>query len=251
MGLDAEHGCLVRVAIAALLILCAAPTLGAAQPATPVAANIARAISDPDRPPLDVFRDDRRKPAETLAFAGVTEGMAVAELIPGNGYYTRILSRAVGPRGRVYTVPFGEPRASLSATLAKDPAYANIKLAGGAAGTVTVPEPVDLVWTVQNYHDVRQLADAVNKAVFDALKPGGAYLIVDHAAAAGAGAESVALHRIDEAVVRRQVEAAGFVLEAEGQFLRNPADPRTGQIMERGLNRATDQFVLRFRKPVS
>jgi len=235
----------VKAALAALALLIATPAV--AQPA--VAPNIARSVADPARPPLDVFRDDRRKPAETLAFAGVRDGMKVAELIPGNGYYTRILSKAVGPTGKVYTVPFGEPRSPLSAALAKDPAYSNIQLAAGAAGSIAVPEPVDMVWTVQNYHDVRQLAGPVNKAVFAALKPGGVYLIVDHSAKTGAGDETVALHRIDEAVVKQQVLAAGFVLEAEGEFLRNPADPRTVQIMDRSLNRATDQFVLRFRKP--
>lgn len=240
----------MRGPLAAFAALCAVPAGAAlAQPA--VAPNIAAAVADTARPPLDVFRDERRKPAETLAFAGVRQGMKVAELIPGNGYYTRILSKAVGPGGKVYTIPFGEPRAPLSTALAKDPAYSNIQLAAGAPGTVPVPEPVDLVWTVQNYHDVRQLAGPVNKAIFNALKPGGVYLIVDHSAKAGAGDETIALHRIDEAVVKQQVQAAGFVLEAEGQFLRNPADSRTGQIMERGLNRATDQFVLRFRKPAS
>lgn len=238
----------MRVLFALLTLLCAAPA-AVAQPA--ITPSIAAAVADAARPPLDVFRDDRRKPAETLAFAGVREGMKVAELIPGNGYYTRILAKAVGPGGKIYTIPFGEPRAPLSAALAKDPAYGNIQFSPAPAGSVSVPEPVDMVWTVQNYHDVRQLAGPVNKAVFAALKPGGVYLIVDHAAKAGAGDETIALHRIDEAVVKQQVLAAGFVLEAEGQFLRNPADNRTGQIMERGLNRATDQFVLRFRKPVS
>jgi len=240
----------VRVFLAVLAILCASPAVVAvAQPA--IAPNVAAAVADPARPPLDVFRDDRRKPAETLAFAGVGPGMKIAELIPGNGYYTRILAKAVGSTGKVYTIPFGEPRAPLSAALAKDPAYGNIQFSPAAAGSISVPEPVDMVWTVQNYHDVRQLAGPVNKAVFAALKPGGVYLIVDHSAKAGAGDATVALHRIDEAVVKQQVLSAGFVLEAEGQFLRNPADPRTGQIMERGLNRATDQFVLRFRKPAS
>ncbi|RYG32458.1 MAG: methyltransferase, partial [Burkholderiales bacterium] len=145
-----------------------------------IPANVAAAVSDNARPELDQFRDGRRKPAETLAFAGVTEGMTIAELIPGNGYYTRILARAVGPSGKVYTAPFGEPRAGLSTALSKDAAYTNIVLLTGAPGSVPVPAPVDMVWTSQNYHDVRQLAGPVNKAVFNALKPGGVYFIVDH-----------------------------------------------------------------------
>jgi predicted methyltransferase len=223
---------------------------GVAAAQTP-APYILSAVSDSSRPALDKFRDDRRKPAETLAFAGVAPGMIIAELIPGNGYYTRILAKAVGPTGKVFTVPFGEPRAANSAALAKDPAYPNVQLLGGPPGSINVPAPVDMVWTTQNYHDVRALAGPINKAVFAALKPGGVYFIVDHAAKAGAGEESVALHRIDEAVVKRDVLAAGFVLEAEGDFLRNPKDDHTKQVMERDLNRATDQFVLRFRKPAN
>jgi predicted methyltransferase len=231
--------------IAALALSCAATA--AAQTAIPP--NIAAAVADVARPPLDKFRDDRRKPAETIAFAGVKEGMKIAELIPGNGYYTRILSRAVGPNGKVYTFPGGEPRTPVSAALAKDPAYSNIQYVQGSFATLPVPEPVDLVWTSQNYHDMRAQAAAVNKAAFNALKPGGIYLILDHSAKAGAREETVALHRIDEEVVKSDVLAAGFVLEAQGDFLRNPKDDRTRQVMERDLNRQTDQFVLRFRKP--
>lgn len=216
---------------------------------TPVPANIAAAVEDSNRPDLDQFRDDRRKPAETLAFAQVSEGMTIAEMIPGNGYYTRILAKAVGPEGKIYTFPGSEPRGPLSAALSKDPAYGNIEMIRGRFGALDVPEPVDLVWTSQNYHDVRTMADAVNQAAFDALKPGGIYFIVDHAANLGAGDETIALHRIDENIVKQQVLDAGFVLEAEGDFLRNPDDDRTRQIMERDLNRKTDQFVLRFRKP--
>lgn len=211
--------------------------------------NIEAAIADPERPDLDQFRDDRRKPAETLAFAGVTEGMTIAEMIPGNGYYTRILAKAVGPEGKVYTFPGSEPRTPLSAALANYPAYGNIEMIRGPFGVLDVPEPVDLVWTSQNYHDVRAQADAVNAAAFEALKPGGIYFILDHAAVEGGGKETIALHRIDENIVKADVLAAGFVLEAEGDFLRNPADDRTRQVMERDLNRKTDQFVLRFRKP--
>ena len=211
--------------------------------------NITAAIADAARPALDKFRDDRRKPADTLNFAGIKEGMKVAELIPGNGYYSRILAKAVGSSGKLYTVPFTEPRAPLSAALAKDPAYGNIQLVAGTPASLALPEPVDLVWTTQNYHDVRRFAPALNKAIFAALKPGGIYFIVDHAAKEGARDETVALHRIDEAVVKQEVLNAGFVLDGEGSFLRNPSDDRSQQVMERNLNRATDQFVLRFRKP--
>ncbi len=220
-----------------------------AQPMKP-SPLIAAAVADPARPAKDRFRDDRRKPAETLAFAQIRSSEEVAELIPGNGYYTRLLSKAVGPSGKVYTLPFGEPRAAQSRALAADPAYGNVTLVAASPTNLGLPHPVDLVWTTQNYHDIRAGRAMLNKAVFAALKPGGVYFIVDHSAKPGSGEDVLlSLHRIDEDVVRREVEAAGFVLEAEGDFLHNPKDDRTRMVFDRELNRDTDQFVLRFRKP--
>ena len=211
---------------------------------------IAAAVADPARPAKDRFRDDRRKPAQTLAFAGIAPGETVAELIPGNGYYTRLLSKAVGPNGKVYTLPFGEPRAAQSRALAVDPTYGNVTLVNASPASLNLPQPVDLVWTTQNYHDIRAGRGMLNKAVFAALKPGGVYFIVDHSAKPGSGDDVLlSLHRIDEDVVKREVEAVGFVLEAEADFLHNPKDDRTKMVFDRELNRDTDQFVLRFRKP--
>ena len=225
---------------------------GAVRAEVKVSPAIAAAVADKARPGIDTYRDDRRKPAETVAFAGVSPGMTVAELIPGNGYYTRILSKTVGAKGRVLTVPFSEPRAAFSKAIAADPAYANVTLITGAPLSISVPAPVDMVWTTQNYHDVRQGRAILNKAVFDALKPGGTYFIVDHSAVVGAD-EGVllSLHRIDEAVVKREVLAAGFVLEAESDLLRNPADKRGQMVFDRDVNRNTDQFVLKFKKPAA
>lgn len=218
--------------------------------AEPIPRAVTAAVADSGRPALDRYRDGRRKPAETVAFAGVAPGMTVAELIPGNGYYTRILSKTVGSSGKVFTLPFTEPRAVMSRALAADPAYGNITLVNGSPLNLGLPAPVDVVWTSQNYHDVRQGRAVLNKAVFDALKPGGVYFIVDHAAAAGAGEDVLlSLHRIDEDVVKREVLAAGFVLEAESPLLRNPADDRKRMVFDREVDRNTDQFVLKFRKP--
>jgi predicted methyltransferase len=234
--------------LAAVLTLALIAPAVRAQPPSAYAAVIA----DSHRPAKDVFRDGRRKPAETLAFAGIKPGMKVAELIPGNGYYTRLLSRAVGPTGKVYTIPFNEPRASQSKAIAEDAAYTNVALVQGSPAGLNTPEPVDLVWTSQNYHDIRAGRAVLNKEVFNALKPGGVYFIVDHAAKPGSGEEVLlSLHRIDEDIVKREVLAAGFVLEAEGDFLRNPKDDRSKMVFDRELNRDTDQFVLRFRKPAA
>lgn len=237
---------------AAVVALVVGLSAAAAQAPTPTPAAYAAAIADAARPAKDKFRDERRKPALTLAFAQVRPGMKIAELIPGNGYYTRLLSRAVGPSGRIYTIPFGEPRAGLSKALSEDRAYGNITLVAGSPARLSTPEPVDLVWTTQNYHDIRAGRGLLNRAVFEALKPGGAYVVIDHAAKRGAGEEVLlTLHRIDEDVVKREVQAAGFTLEAEGEFLHNARDDRGKMVFERELNRDTDQFALRFRKPLS
>ena len=231
----------------------AAPMAFAQAPAPKPSPAIVAAVADPARPAKDRFRDDRRKPAETLAFAGVAPGQKVAELIPGNGYYSRLISKAIGPSGKLYTLPFGEPRAAQSKALAADPAYKNVTMVVGATPvSLGLPDAVDIVWTTQNYHDVRAGRAQLNKAAFAALKPGGTYFIVDHAAKPGAGDEVLlTLHRIDEDTVKREVLAAGFVLDGEGQFLRNAKDDRTKLVFDRELNRDTDQFVLRFKKPAA
>jgi len=235
-------------ALAIALALLASTAIAHTEP--PASAAIAAAVADPGRPATDRFRDGRRKPAETLAFAGVHSGESVAELIPGNGYYSRLLSKAVGPNGHLYTLPFTEPRVAASRAIAADPNYKNVTLVAGLPGALGLPDKFDLVWTTQNYHDIRAGRAQLNKAVFDALKPGGTYFIVDHAARPGAGdGVLLSLHRIDEDVVKKEVLAAGFVLDGEGEFLRNPKDDRSKMVFDRELNRDTDQFVLRFKKP--
>jgi predicted methyltransferase len=214
---------------------------------------IAAAVASPDRPEADKARDADRKPAELLAFAGVRPGMKVVELAPGGGYFTRLLSLTVGDRGYVYTSTL-RPSPAVTAWAQSHP---NVSLAKVAPGESLAPEPVDLVWTTQNYHDFknqqRQGSDAAaltNRAAFAALKPGGVYLINDHQAATGAGAtQTSTLHRIEDAQVIREVEAAGFKLDARSDILRHPADDHTQKVFDTGVRGKTDQFVLRFRKP--
>lgn len=210
-------------------------------------------LSDAGRPDADRLRDADRKPAEMIAFAGVRPGQKIAELSPGGGYYTRILSGVVGSSGRVYAVGF---RAS-PALEALGTSLPNVTPVVAQPGTIPAPEPVDLVWTTQNYHDFknakvgeRDAAAALNEAAFRALKPGGIYLISDHATAAGAGAsQTSSLHRIDPALVRREVEAAGFRFDGSSDILHYTSDDHTLRVQESGVRGRTDQFVLRFRKP--
>lgn len=221
---------------------------------------ITAAVADTNRPQADRDRDAQRHPAEMLAFAQVQPGQQIADLIPGGGYFTRLFSSVAGPQGHVYGVISPQQAANTQNpppinALAADPSYANVSALVSPFTDLPAPQPLDLVWTAQNYHDLHLArfnldVAAVNRAIFNALKPGGLYVIVDHSAVAGADL-SVAdtLHRIDQAIVRREVEAAGFVYEGELDVLRNPADARTVNVFEPSIRGNTDQFVMRFRKP--
>ncbi|MEA3062346.1 MAG: hypothetical protein QOJ94_2127 [Sphingomonadales bacterium] len=235
-------------------ILAALAALAAGAATAKPRIDFAPILADPIRPDSDRVRDADRKPAEVVAFSGVRPSDKVAELAPGGGYFTRILSGAVGPGGIVYAVS----RQATPALQAIAAARPNVKLAVGPTGTIPVPEPVDVVWTTLNYHDFKNVkldggsdaALAVDAAAFKALKPGGIYFIVDHEAGKGVGASVTStLHRIESALVKREVEAAGFRLEAESPLLRHPADDHSQKVQETGIRGKTDQFVLRFRKP--
>jgi len=233
--------------VAAVTMLAATPVVAANAPA------LAALLASPARPEADKVRDADRKPAEVLAFAGIRPGQKIAELAPGGGYFTRLLSAAVGPSGYVYT--FASRPSPAIAEIAR--ASGNVSVGVGKAGDALAPEPVDVVWTTQNYHDFKNAkvgeedaAAVYNKAAFAALKPGGIYLISDHQTAKGVGAtQTSSLHRIEDAVVIREVEAAGFKLEARSEILRHPADDHTLRVIESGIRGKTDQFLLRFRKP--
>jgi predicted methyltransferase len=240
-----------HIGIGAALVA-AAPLIAATKPAP---APYAQAVGDPARPATDRERDADRKPAEMLAFAGVKPGMKVAELAPGGGYFTRLLSDSVGPDGKVYAVST-RPLPWLDAWNAD---HHNVVLQSSPLPAPLAPEPVDLVWTTQNYHDFKNRpADAsgkdgaaqYNAAAFAALKPGGVYLVSDHQGAPGTAAtQTGTLHRIEDAVVIREVEAAGFKLAGRSDVLRHPADDHTAKVFETGVRGKTDQFVLRFVKP--
>jgi predicted methyltransferase len=189
---------------AAGLLLLGVPVIAATQIAP---AGFSAALASTERPEADKARDADRKPAEMLAFAGVRPGMKVLELAPGGGYYTRLLSLAVGAGGHVYASSTRDAPA-VGAWAATHP---NVTLQVAPAGQASAPEPVDLVWTTQNYHDFKNTkvgesdaAAATNAAAFAALKPGGIYLINDHQGAPGSGATQTAtLHRIEDAAVNR------------------------------------------------
>jgi predicted methyltransferase len=211
---------------------------------------IKAAIDDANRPLADKAADAARKPAETLGLAGAARGMKAAELFPGGNYYSRLLSKVAGPTGKVWLIPWQEPQTGRSRNLAADPAYRNLIFVDGSLIGFRAGEPLDLVFTVQNYHDIgTPQRGQANQVVFKALKPGGVYLIVDHSAVDGSGYDGLLMHRIDEALVIKEVTEAGFVLAGSSQALRNPNDDRHSNVFAPSIRGRTDQFMLRFVKP--
>jgi predicted methyltransferase len=241
---------LVAVAVAGAAVAAGAP------------AYLTAALGDQKRPPADSSRDVARHPAELLALGEVRPGQKVADFMMGGGYFTRILSPAVGEKGHVYAYQSAEFigfRAAYGTDQTKVVAdYSNVTPLTAPVASAGLPDGLDLVLTVQNYHDLHLnrfpagTADAANKEIFKALKPGGIYLIVDHAAAPGTPTDDAAnkLHRIDEAVVKTEVEAAGFKLVTEDdKLLADPNDPHDKSVFDPSIRGKTDQFVLKFRKP--
>jgi len=224
-----------------------------------VGTAIAADATAASRPEADTARDADRKPQEMVTFAKIKPGQVVIDFMPGRGYFTRVFSDAVGAKGSVYAVV---PQSVIDRykdrprppPVSGEPGRGNVKEAIATGANLNVPVKADLVWTSQNYHDIRIGGEAaaadLNKAAFDALKPGGYYVVLDHSAVAGLDDEGMRkLHRIDEALVKKEVLAAGFKLDAESDALRHPADTRTTGVFDGAVRGKTDQFILRFRKP--
>lgn len=241
-----------------ILFVCTADAL-----ADDIPPGIAAAISDPRRPAEQVRYDTDRRPDIVIAFARVKPGDRVADFMPGNGYFTRILSDVVGPAGRVYAFNPAEQIANCppneiagSLAIAHDPSYANVLLLTAPLAKFSIQEKLDLIWTAQNYHDLHDSflgpanVAALNKAFFHALKPGGVFLVIDHVAETGSGLrDTETLHRIDPLRLRNEIEAAGFVFESQSAVLRNPNDDHSRSVFDPLVRGRTDQVVFRFRRP--
>jgi len=246
----------------AALVAAACQAMPAAEPApTASSAHIVAAVADAARPAADTARDADRKPAEMIAFGEVSPGDKVGELIPGGGYMTRILSKAVGASGKIYVFAGAPvqregqppPAAPIAAITADAANYGNVQVILTNFATIPAPEPLDLVWTSQNYHDMHNPGrnldiNAANKAALGALKPGGLYVVLDHQSAKGVDFDAQK-HRIDMAKVKAEVLAAGFEFVAESQLLDNPADDGSKGVFDPAIRGKTDQFILKFRKP--
>lgn len=245
------------------LALIVAASLAAAAPMAAVAQTApdayAAALASPIRTAADVARDEARHAADTLAFAEVAPGQQIGDMIMGGGYFTRLFSAAVGPEGHVTAwqpAEFIGFQASYGEAMAAAAALDNADAIGSPIGAPEWPEGLDLIFTAQNYHDLHlknfaaDTAARINAAAFKALKPGGLYVIIDHDAMARSGLEAPdALHRIDIEQVKREVEAAGFVLDGSSDVLERADDPRTANVYDPSIRGHTSQFMLRFRKP--
>lgn len=313
---------LSRFAAAGLLsAVFAAPVFAAS--ATP--GYVQAAIDHPARPPWEVQMDAARKPAEVLAFAQVKPGGRISEMVPGSGYYTRMLSKLAGPQGKVYAmVPDGggggryarqaqrdgKPPSAIPADKATAcsrgcypagmgpymipmdhmiaimniPEYGNVTTLWAnlkddiervdpkqamLKASYPLPEQADAVFSSGGYSALHAKSAQINSVgsgmidapldmkaldieILKALKPGGVFVIADYASAKGAGFGVVdSLGRVDEDAVKAEILAAGFVLDGESKALANSADDHTKRADDTALGGKPDQFLLRFKKPLS
>lgn len=241
-----------------LAVLVLASVMPAAS-AADVPAYVAAAVADKDRPKDDTDRDADRHPAEIMTLAGVKPGDRVVDVGPGRtGYYTKIMSRIVSSGGKV--IMFNPTWVAEKFPTAKDaPAallkagYANVEGSIQPMAEIKFDQPVDVIFVSQLYHDqIWQKVDVakMNASVFAALKPGGVYFVIDHVGPGVTTVEQIdKVHRIDPALVKQQVLAAGFKLEAESDVLKNSADAHTLNVFDPAIRGKTDQFVFKFVKP--
>lgn len=245
-----------RVLATSLVWLVAAPAWGDHHEGTSLEAR----LQSNERPAEDRARDAGRKPAQVIAFLGIEPGMTVVDLIAAGGYYTEVLSLAVGPQGKVYSQNNAYVLEIRDG--ANDKALTQ-RLAGGRLPNVErvdrevaelglAPDSLDAALTALNFHDIYNgrgpdAAAAWLAAVYRVLKPGGLLGLVDHDG--NAGNDNAELHRVEKQIAVAAAQAAGFVVEAEGEMLRNPSDDRTRNVFAPGLRGHTDRFVLLLRKP--
>jgi predicted methyltransferase len=265
---------ILRLAGLGLLLFCGAcsepsesppPAAAAAPQAAAPRVDYRAALAAPGRLASDFEQDARRKPAEVLEFFGVQAGMTALDLFSGDGYYTELLAHIVGPTGRVVahnnSAYLSGLEDELAARYGDSQRLANVeRLAAEGDALELEPARFDFVLLSNVYHDVYYV-DAANgwpaidgrrllAELFAGMKPGATLGLIDHAAAAGSPAETGGtLHRIDPELVKRDFSAAGFVLDAESDLLRNPADDHSKGVFDPAVRGQTDRFMLRFRRP--
>jgi predicted methyltransferase len=253
------------LALALALALVASLAAGCGKAQAPRAFSqdaLDRALADPARKTQADAADARRKTGALIRLAGIIPGDKVLDLIPGSGYGTRNFSKIVGPDGKVYAVwPNAYAREAMGNVgdlrkLSADSYYGNVVTQVQPSTTLTAPEPLDVVWTSQNFHDYpdefmgKGDPSSLARDAFKILKPGGTFMVIDHMAKPGRGlADTDTLHRIDPAAVRKIVEGVGFRFAGESKVLNNPADPLDIPVFDKSIRGHTSQFVYKFVKP--
>jgi predicted methyltransferase len=243
----------IGTALAAVALL-TAPRVHAQDVTSP---DYAAIVAAPDRSDADRQADKRREPAKMLAFAGVKPGMTILDMEANAGYSTELLARTVGPSGKVYAQDSGEVIAQHVKDKfdirAKKPEMQNVVHVIRNYDDPIPPDVanLDMITFFFAYHDITYMPvdrTAMDKKMFAALKPGGILVIADHSAKPGDGTNvAKTLHRIEEGTLKQEIEAAGFKLVAEGDFLHHPDDPRDIPIFKAPV--PIDEFVLKYQKP--
>jgi len=249
--------------VPAVVLLCSFVGLVTAAEVTNSQA-VDKAVAATERLESDHTRDVTSKPAAVLEFFGLEPGMVVIDLFGGGGYYTELAARVVGETGKVYFhnnkayIPFVEQE--LGARFADDRLEEVVRLVS-ETDQLGLPEAsADMVLMIMCYHDLYFVdkswpeidREHFWEQVYATLKPNGTLAVVDHVAEAGTGSTAVqTLHRIDKDYAKTDIEAAGFVFEAESQVLYNPDDDHTLSVFDPQIRRKTDRFVYRFKKPGS
>lgn len=249
----------MMTALAAVLVMAAAPAAGMAAPA-----EIAAAVSASGRPADAVKLDEGRRPAEVLQFLGLEKGDHALDLFSGGGYYAELMARAVGPEGSVFAWEpenflDDEGRKKWGELQARAP---NTRMVASSAADMQLePNSFDFTMLHLNYHDTywesaqykfpRMDPDAFLAKLFAATKPGGVVGVIDHVAAPGGDTRAVVekTHRINPAVIKADFEKAGFVLDGESDLLRNKDDDHSKGVFDPAIRGKTDRVVYRFRKP--
>jgi predicted methyltransferase len=240
-----------------LLFAAAALCLGAASASAATPSYVTKAVADPSRPASDTKRDQYYRPETILTFAGLKPGMKVADFLIWDGYFTRLFSDIVGPKGFVYAYYVTEEdkvRPKTGDRVGQDlEALKNVGIIHASTAQFVTPEPVDMVWIGWSYHDLHNTKlfkgldiAAVNKAIFASLKHGGTYVVLDRAAKPGTGLQGA---RIEEQLVRSEIEAAGFQFVASSKAVRDPSDDYTKKAGKANYDVVTDEFLMKFRKP--
>ncbi|MAF83250.1 MAG: SAM-dependent methyltransferase [Gammaproteobacteria bacterium] len=221
--------------------------------------DLSSALSNATRSAPDMARDEARKPAAVLVFAGVEPGMSVLDVMSAGGWYSEVLATAVGPDGTVYAenpawlieAMEGRVVKALASRLADNRLPNVVRVDEGLDKGTIAAGSIDIALTALNMHDTfdrfgRNATLEQMSQIYTALKPGGIFILIDHSGKAGPNNKQ--LHRIEQHIMEGIALEAGFTLEAKGQMLKHPEDDLTKMVFAKGLRGNTDRFVLKLRK---